>query len=94
MQLIHFPDGTSVPALGQGTWQMGEDPTKRADELAALQAGLDLGLTLLDTAEMYADGQTERLVGEAIRGRRAQVFLVSKAYPHHASRPQDHPHRR
>ena len=88
MQLIHFPDGTSVPALGQGTWQLGEDPTKRADEVAALQAGLDLGLTLLDTAEMYADGGAERLVGEAIRGRRAQVFLVSKAYPQNASRQQ------
>ena len=88
MQLIQFPDGTSVPALGQGTWQMGEDPTKRADELAALQVGLNLGLTLLDTAEMYADGEAERLVGEAIRGRRAQVFLVSKAYPQHASRQQ------
>jgi diketogulonate reductase-like aldo/keto reductase len=86
MQQIKFPDGTSVPALGQGTWQMGEDPTKRADELAALQAGIDLGLTLLDTAEMYADGESERLVGEAIRGRRAQVFLVSKAYPQNASR--------
>jgi diketogulonate reductase-like aldo/keto reductase len=88
MQLIHFPDGASVPALGQGTWQLGEDPTQRAAELAALQAGVDLGLTLLDTAEMYADGGAERLVGEAIRGRRAQVFLVSKAYPQNASRQQ------
>ena len=88
MQQIRFPDGTSVPALGQGTWQMGEDPTKRADELAALQASIDLGLTLLDTAEMYADGESERLVNEAIRGRRAQVFLVSKAYPQNASRQQ------
>ncbi|RZJ58588.1 MAG: aldo/keto reductase [Hymenobacter sp.] len=88
MQQIRFLDGTSVPALGQGTWQMGEDPTKRADELAALQAGIDFGLTLLDTAEMYADGESERLVNEAIRGRRAQVFLVSKAYPQNASRQQ------
>jgi diketogulonate reductase-like aldo/keto reductase len=86
MQQIRFPDGTSVPALGQGTWQMGEDPAKRADELAALQAGIDLGLTLLDTAEMYADGGSERLVGEAVRGRRAQVFVVSKVYPQNASR--------
>lgn len=85
MQQIRFPDGTSVPALGQGTWQMGEDPAQRADELAALQAGIDLGLTLLDTAEMYAEGGSERLVGEAIRGRRAQVFVVSKAYPQNAS---------
>jgi diketogulonate reductase-like aldo/keto reductase len=86
MKLIHFPDGTSVPALGQGTWMMGEDPAKRADELSALQTGFDLGLTLLDTAEMYADGGAERLVGEATRGRREQVFLVSKAYPQNASR--------
>jgi diketogulonate reductase-like aldo/keto reductase len=86
MQQIRFPDGTAVPALGQGTWQMGEDPAKRADELAALQVGIDLGLTLLDTAEMYADGGSERLVGEAIRGRRAQVFVVSKVYPQNASR--------
>ena len=86
MRQIRFPDGTSVPALGQGTWQMGEDPAKRADELAALQAGIDLGLTLLDTAEMYADGGSERLVGEAVRGRRAQVFVVSKTYPQNASR--------
>jgi diketogulonate reductase-like aldo/keto reductase len=86
MKLIHFLDGTQVPALGQGTWMMGEDPTKRADELSALQTGFDLGLTLLDTAEMYADGGAERLVGEAIRGRREQVFLVSKAYPQNASR--------
>jgi aryl-alcohol dehydrogenase-like predicted oxidoreductase len=81
MRLIHFPDGTPVPALGQGTWRMGEAPAQRANEVAALQVGLDRGLSLLDTAEMYADGAAERLVGEAIRGRRAQVFLVSKAYP-------------
>lgn len=88
MKQIRFPDGTQVPALGQGTWMMGEDSTKRAAELAALRAGIDLGLTLLDTAEMYADGESERLVGEAIRGQRAQVFLVSKAYPQNASRQQ------
>jgi aryl-alcohol dehydrogenase-like predicted oxidoreductase len=81
MKSIHFPDGTAVPALGQGTWQMGKDPTQRVGELAALQAGIDLGLTLLDTAEMYAEGEAERVVGEAIHGRRAQVFAVSKAYP-------------
>ena len=88
MKQIQFSDGTQVPALGQGTWLMGEDPTKRVEELAALQAGLDLGLTLLDTAEMYGDGAAERLVGEAIRGQREQVFLVSKAYPQNASRQQ------
>lgn len=86
MNVIHFPDGTSVPALGQGTWHMGEDPAHRAGELAALQAGIDLGLTLLDTAEMYGEGAAERVVGEAIRGRRTQVFVVSKAYPQNASR--------
>jgi len=88
MQLIRFPDGTQVPALGQGTWMMAEQPTHRAAELAALRAGIDLGLTLIDTAEMYAEGEAERLVGEAIRGLRAQVFLVSKAYPQNASRQQ------
>lgn len=86
MNSSHFPDGTQVPALGQGTWMMAEEPAKRADELAALRAGIELGLTLIDTAEMYADGESERLVGEAIRGRREQVFLVSKAYPQNASR--------
>jgi diketogulonate reductase-like aldo/keto reductase len=86
MKTIQFPDGTTVPALGQGTWMMGEASGRRADEIAALQAGLDLGLTLIDTAEMYADGEAERVVGEAIAGRRDEVFLVSKAYPQNASR--------
>ena len=86
MDLIRFPDGTQVPALGQGTWMMAEQPARRADELAALRAGVELGLTLIDTAEMYADGESERLVGEAIRGLREQVFLVSKAYPQNTSR--------
>jgi diketogulonate reductase-like aldo/keto reductase len=86
MKTITLPDGTAVPALGQGSWMMAEDPARRADEIAALRAGLDLGLTLVDTAEMYADGESERLVGEAIAGRRDEVFLVSKAYPQNASR--------
>jgi diketogulonate reductase-like aldo/keto reductase len=86
MKTIQFPDGTTVPALGQGTWMMGEASGRRADEIAALQAGLDLGLTLIDTAEMYADGEAERVVGEAIAGRRDEAFLVSKAYPQNASR--------
>ena len=85
MNFIHFPDGTQVPALGQGTWMMAERPAQRAAELAALRAGVELGLTLIDTAEMYADGESERLVGEALRGLREQVFLVSKAYPQNAS---------
>jgi diketogulonate reductase-like aldo/keto reductase len=86
MNTIRFPDVTHVPALGQGAWMMAERPAQRAAELAALCAGVDLGLTLIDTAEMYADGESERLVGEALRGLREQVFLVSKAYPHNASR--------
>lgn len=86
MNSICFPDGTEVPALGQGTWMMAERPAQRADELAALRAGIELGLTLIDTAEMYAGGESERLVGEAMRGLRDHVFLVSKAYPQNASR--------
>lgn len=86
MNMIQFPDGTQVSALGQGTWMMAEEPAKRADELAALRAGVERGLTLIDTAEIYADGESERLVGEALRGLREQVFLVSKAYPQNASR--------
>ncbi|MFE8583639.1 aldo/keto reductase [Sphingomonas sp. NCPPB 2930] len=86
MKTIRFPDGTTVPALGQGTWMMAEDAARRSDEIAALREGLSLGLTLIDTAEMYADGESERLVGEAIAGLRDEVFLVSKAYPQNASR--------
>ena len=86
MKTVRLPDGTDVPALGQGTWMMAEEPTLRGDEIAALRAGIDLGMTLIDTAEMYADGESERLVGEAVVGRRDEVFLVSKAYPQNASR--------
>ncbi|MGR6329653.1 aldo/keto reductase [Sphingomonas sp. XXL09] len=86
MQTIRFPDGTVVPALGQGSWMMAENPARRGDEIAALRKGVALGMTLIDTAEMYADGESERLVGEAIRGLRDEVFLVSKAYPQNASR--------
>jgi len=75
-----------VPVIGQGTWYMGEDPGLRRREVAALQQGIDLGLTLIDTAEMYAEGGAEEVVGEALQGRRDQVFLVSKVYPHNASR--------
>ena len=85
MKTIRFPDGAEVPALGQGTWMMAERAARRAQEIEALQAGVDLGLTLIDTAEMYADGGAESLVGEAIRQRRDRVFLVSKAYPQNAS---------
>jgi diketogulonate reductase-like aldo/keto reductase len=86
MKTISLPDGTTVPALGQGTWMMAEDADRRPDEIAALRTGIDLGMTLIDTAEMYADGESERLVGEAITGQREDVFLVSKAYPQNASR--------
>ncbi len=81
---INLPSGEAVPALGQGTWYLGEDPQRRPEELVALRVGLDLGMTLIDTAEMYGGGAAERLVGAAIKGRRAQVFLVSKVLPHHA----------
>lgn len=86
MKTIRLPDGTTVPALGQGTWMMAEDRRVRSEEIVALREGIDLGLTLIDTAEMYADGESERLVGEAIEGRRDEIFLVSKAYPQNASR--------
>jgi diketogulonate reductase-like aldo/keto reductase len=86
MKIIRLPDGTDVPALGQGTWMMAEDPDRRADEIAALRTGVDLGLTLIDTAEMYADGASEILVGEAIQGIRDRVFVTSKVYPQNASR--------
>lgn len=78
--------GCSVPAIGQGTWFMGEDPTRKAAEVAALQYGIEQGMTLIDSAEMYAEGGAEEVVGQAIAGRRDQVFLVSKVYPHNASR--------
>jgi len=75
-----------MPALGLGTWMMGEHRRDRKKEVAAIALGLDLGMTLIDTAEMYGDGGAEEAVGEAIAGRREQVFVVSKVYPHHASR--------
>jgi len=77
--------GVDVPVLGQGTWNMGEDGGRKADEVRALQLGLDLGMTLIDTAEMYGEGGAEEVVGEAIAGRRSEAFLVSKVYPHNAS---------
>ncbi|MEO7548307.1 MAG: aldo/keto reductase [Ramlibacter sp.] len=86
MKTVQLPSGERVAALGQGTWNMAEAPGRRGQEIAALRAGLDLGLTLIDTAEMYGEGRTESLVGEAIAGRRNEVFLVSKVYPHNASR--------
>lgn len=84
MTALRLADGTRVPALGQGTWHMGERGADRAAEAAALRLGLDLGMTLIDTAEMYADGGAEEVVAAAIEGRREQVFLVSKVYPQNA----------
>ena len=81
-----FPGGATVPVIGQGTWHMGERKTTAADEVKCLRHGLDLGMTLIDTAEMYADGGAEKIVAEAIRGRRDDVFLVSKVLPSNASR--------
>ncbi|TPG60417.1 aldo/keto reductase [Roseomonas nepalensis] len=86
MRSIRFPDGTEVPALGQGTWHMGERGADRAAEAGALRLGLDLGLRLIDTAEMYADGGAEEVVREAVAGRRDEAFIVSKVYPQNASR--------
>jgi diketogulonate reductase-like aldo/keto reductase len=82
---VTLPSGETIPALGMGTWMMAENPARRADEIAALRAGVDLGLTLIDTAEMYGSGASESLVGEAVRGRRDDVFLVSKVLPSNAS---------
>ncbi len=81
-----LPNGEAIPVLGQGTWGMAERKHPREQEIQALRVGLDLGMTLIDTAEMYANGGAEKLVGEAIAGRREQVFLVSKVLPHNASR--------
>jgi diketogulonate reductase-like aldo/keto reductase len=85
-QPVTLPNGEAIPALGQGTWQMAEDASRRTQEINALRLGLELGMTLIDTAEMYGEGAAEELVAEAIAGRRDEVFLVSKVYPHHASR--------
>lgn len=83
---IVLPDGTAVPALGQGTWMLGERSAQRRNEIDALRLGVSLGMTLIDTAEMYGEGKTEELVGEALDGLRDDVFLVSKVYPFNASR--------
>ncbi|GHJ53117.1 hypothetical protein Nm8I071_24240 [Nonomuraea sp. TT08I-71] len=83
---IELPSGQTMSVLGQGTWYLGERPGRRQDEIAALRAGLDLGMAVIDTAEMYGDGASEELVGEAIIGRRAEVFLVDKVLPSNASR--------
>jgi len=86
MKTATLPSGEQVPAFGLGTWHMAEHPASRAEEIATLQEAIDRGVSLVDTAEMYAEGGAERLVGEAISGRRDKVFVVSKVYPHNAGR--------
>jgi diketogulonate reductase-like aldo/keto reductase len=83
---VELPSGATIPVLGQGTWHLGQGRRPRSEELEAIQTGIELGMTLIDTAEMYGDGAAEELVGEAIAGRRDEVFLVSKVLPSHASR--------
>jgi diketogulonate reductase-like aldo/keto reductase len=86
MRTLSLPSGAKIPVLGLGTWKMGQDRASRAREVASLQLGLDLGMTLIDTAEMYADGVAEEITAEAIQGRRDDVFLVSKVLPQNASK--------
>lgn len=86
IRVTKLPAGEAVPVLGQGTWYLGEGRRPRAEEIAALRLGIDLGMFLIDTAEMYGNGAAEKLIGEAIAGRRDEVFLVSKVLPGNATR--------
>jgi diketogulonate reductase-like aldo/keto reductase len=86
MRRVELPGGERIPVLGQGTYRMGEDREARRREVAALRTGIELGMTVIDTAEMYADGGAERVVGEAIKGRRDDVFVITKVYPWNATR--------
>jgi diketogulonate reductase-like aldo/keto reductase len=88
MKTVALPDGARVPVLGQGTWNMGEKKSAHKDEVAALRLGIDLGMTLIDTAEMYGENGAEKVVADAIEGQRDRVFIVTKVYPHNASRLQ------
>jgi aryl-alcohol dehydrogenase-like predicted oxidoreductase len=85
VQTTALPSGETVPVLGQGTWNLGDDPRQRLAEIEALRLGLDLDMTLIDTAEMYGSGAAEKLVGEALFGRRDEAFLVSKVLPQNAT---------
>jgi diketogulonate reductase-like aldo/keto reductase len=86
MRTLSMPGGRSIPVLGQGTWNMGEDASERQREADALRLGMDLGVHLIDTAEMYGEGGAEQVVAAALEGRRENAFIVSKVYPHNASR--------
>ena len=86
MRMVELRDGEKIPQLGLGTWHMGERTGTKATEVKAVRAGVDRGITLIDTAEMYGEGGAEEVVGEAIAGLRDSVFVVSKVYPHNASR--------
>ena len=86
MKTVALPSGEKVPAFGLGAWNIGDRRADRGEEIATLRLGIELGARLIDTAEMYADGRSESLVGEAIAGRRDEVFLVSKVLPQNATR--------
>ena len=88
MKTVALPDGERVPVLGQGTWRMGENKRTRKEEVAALRLGIELGMTLIDTAEMYGEGGAENVVADAIEDQRDRVFVVTKVYPHNASRTE------
>jgi diketogulonate reductase-like aldo/keto reductase len=88
MKTVQLPDSEKVPVLGQGTWGMGESKKSYADEVAALRLGIDFGMTLIDTAEMYGEGGAEKVVADAIKSQRDRVFVVTKVYPHNASRTE------
>jgi diketogulonate reductase-like aldo/keto reductase len=88
MKSIELSDSEHVPVLGQGTWRMGENTGAHRDEVAALRLGIELGMTLIDTAEMYGDGGAEKVVADAIEDQRDRVFVVTKVYPHNASRTE------
>lgn len=86
MHALKLFSGQTIPILGMGTWKMGEKSETFQAEVAALQHGMDLGLTLIDTAEMYGEGGAEKVVAQAIANRREKSFIVSKVYPHNASK--------
>src|ERR1700742_2311897 len=85
-RFVTLRNGERVPALGQGTWHMGENRRRAAEEAAALKLGIDLGMTLIDTAEMYGSGGAEEVIASAAHGIRDKLFIVSKVYPHNGSR--------